>query len=198
MKLQNNYFALRHGYSLRNEKRLAACWPEKIPYPLTEKGKKEAQQAAKKAKKLPINLIFYSDLMRTRQTAEIVAAKLGLRPRPDKRLREIDVGIFNNRPVDELGEFYDRTKELKPVAYYQKRFSQAPPKGENYADVERRMLVFVKEMESRFKGKGILIVSHQRPLTLLEKAIFGYPLEKFVDLIKNKKEIKTGQLKKII
>lgn len=198
MRLKNNYFILRHGYSLRNEKHVASCWPETKLYPLTEKGEKEAERAARKAKKEKIDLIFYSDLLRTRQTALIVAEKLGLKPKPDKRLREIKVGIFNNQPIDKFASFWNKDKRLDMADYYKIRFKKAPPKGETYDDVEKRMIAFVKEIESKYKGKNILIVSHQRPLTLLEKALFGYSMEKFIEVIKNKKEIKTGQLKKLI
>lgn len=198
MKIQNTYFILRHGHSLRNVRQVASSWPEKKPYPLTDRGKKEARKAAQKAQKEKINLIFYSDLLRTKQTAQIVAKKLSLKAKPDKRLREINVGIFNGRPVEEIGRFWDKEKKLSTFDYYKKRFKKAPPRGENYCQIEKRFLSFIKETESKYKGKNILLVSHQRPLTLLEKAIYGYNLKKFIEIIKNKKEIKTGQLKKLI
>ncbi len=79
MKIQlakNQYFILRHGQSIKNKKRISAGWPEVFYSPLTEKGKKQIKEAAKKIKKKKINLIFSSDLLRAKQTAEIFADAL--------------------------------------------------------------------------------------------------------------------------
>jgi len=195
--MNNQYYIIRHGHSWRNKKNVASCWPEKIPYPLTEKGKKQIRQAAKKLKDKKINLIFASDLLRTRQTAEIVAKAIGLKVKLDKRLREVNVGIFNNQPIDKIGRFWDKERRLSPFKYYQKRFELAPPRGETYTDLEKRFSSFIKEMEKKYKSKNILIVSHQRPLTLLEKTFYNYGLRKFVKIIINDKEIKTGEIKKL-
>ena len=197
MKLNNKYFLLRHGHSLRNAKKIASCWPEKELHPLTEKGEKEIKEAAKKAKRKKIDLIFYSDLLRTKQTAEIVGKELKIKPKKDKRLREINVGVLNGKPIDEIGRFWDEERSLSILEYYSKRFQIAPPKGETYLDIENRFSDFIKETEKKYKDKNILIVSHQRPLTLLEKTMSGYGLEKFAKIIATKKEIKTGELRKL-
>ncbi len=100
MKLKNHYFLLRHGESLKNIKNVSSCWPEKIPYPLTEKGKKQAKLVAKKLQNKKIDIIFNSDLLRARQTAEIIGRKLGITPKINKKLREVNVGILNNNPIE--------------------------------------------------------------------------------------------------
>ena len=53
------------------------------------------------------------------------------------------------------------------------------------------------EMEKKYQSRSILIVSHQRTLTLFEKKINGYDMEKFIKIITAKKEIKTGELRKL-
>jgi len=195
--MRNQYYIIRHGYSWRDKKNISSCWPEKPSRRLTVKGKKQVKEASEKLKKKKINLIFSSDLLRTKQTAEIIGKELGLKPKFDKRLREVNVGIFNGRPIDEVGRFWDEERKLLPLNYYKKRFQIAPPKGENYSDIEKRLSDFIKEMEKKYNGRGILIVSHQRPLTLLEKVMHNYSLKKFVSVILGKKEIKTGELRKL-
>ena len=165
--------------------------------PLTKKGEKEIKETAKKIKTKKIDLIFYSDLLRTKQTAEIVGKELKIKPMPDKRLREINVGVLNGRPIDEIGRLWDEERKLPAMEYYKKRFLVAPPKGETYVDVEKRLLDFVEEMEKKYQSRSILIVSHQRTLTLFEKKINGYDMEKFIKIITAKKEIKTGELRKL-
>ncbi len=194
---KNRYFVLRHGHSIRNIKDIASCWPEKINLPLTERGKKQIKGVAEKLKKEKISLIFSSDLLRTKQTAKIVGRELKLKPKLDKRLREVNVGILNGKPVKEVGRFWDKERRLSPSEYYLRKFQIAPPKGENYTDIEKRMYEFIKEIDKKYQRENILIVSHQRPLTLLEKIVYGYDLNKFVDLIIKKQEIETGELRKI-
>jgi len=195
--MRNQYYIVRHGYSWRNKNNIASCWPEKKRCPLTKQGKKQAGAVAKKLKKKDIDLIFASDLLRTRQTAEIIGKEIGLKVIFDKRLREADVGIFNGQSIDKIGRLWDKERKLHPLEYYQKRFKVAPPKGETYADIEKRMFDFVKKTEKKYRGKNILIVSHQRPLTLLEKAVYNYSLKKFVKIIIENREIKTGELREL-
>ena len=102
--MNNQYFILRHGQSLKNIENIAVCWPEKIYSPLTERGKKQINEVAKKIKKEKIDLIFSSDILRTRQTAEITGKELGLEPKLDKRLREVNIGILNGKPINEVAK----------------------------------------------------------------------------------------------
>ncbi len=196
--MKNQYFILRHGESLKNIKKIASCWPEKFYSPLTKKGEKQIKEVAKKLKKQKIDLIFFSDLLRTKQTALIVGKELGLKPKIDKRLRESDYGIFNGKTINETGKFWDKEGKLTPLEYYSKRFQIAPQKGETYIEIEKRMFAFIKEIDKKYQKKNILIVSHQRPLTLLEKVIYNYDLLKFVEIITGKKEIKTGKFRKLL
>jgi broad specificity phosphatase PhoE len=197
MKLKNQYFILRHGESLRNIEKRASCWPEKIKSPLTEKGIKQIKKAARELKKKKIDLIFSSDLLRTKQTAGIISREIRVKVKLDKRLREVNVGILNNKPIDEIGMFWDKERKLSPLEYYKKRFKIAPDRGENYIHLEKRMFNFLKETEEKYKCKNILIVSHQRPITLLEKAVNSYSLEKFIKIVVGKREIKTGEVRKL-
>lgn len=196
-RMKNRYFFIRHGESLRNKQKIASCWPEKIKSPLIEKGVRQIKKAAKELKKKKIDFIFNSDLLRTKQTAGIIAKELKIRPRIDKRLREVNVGILNGKPIDEIGRFWDKEGKLSPQEYYKKRFKIAPPKGENYYHIEKRLKSFLKDTEKRYKDKNILVVSHQRLLTLLEKVVYHYSFKKLVKIIIGKKEIKTGEIRKL-
>jgi len=193
---ENKYFLLRHGTSLKNLKDVDACWPEKTPYPLIKEGEEQIRVAARRLKNEKIDLIFSSDLLRAKQTAEIVGKEIGIKPKFNKKLRDANVGIFNGKPIKEIGRFWDKEKKLSPLEYYSKRFRVAPPKGENYIDIEKRMREFIKQVDKKYQGKNILIVGHQRPLTLLEKTNYGYDLKQFTKIILKRKEIKTGELKR--
>jgi isoleucyl-tRNA synthetase len=194
---QGRFFAVRHGESLKNKKNITSCWPEKIICPLTEKGRRQTKAAAKKLKKENIDLIFASDLLRTKQTAEIIGKELGLKIKFDKRLREINDGIFNGKKISEFGKFMNQEKKLSPEEFYATRFKVAVPGGETYANTAKRMLDFITDIEKRYPGKNILIIGHERPITLLEKMLSGQSFEEFAKIITKKKEIKIGEVREL-
>ena len=197
MKLHNNYLLMRHGHSLANLKKIVSCWPEKNKYALTSKGRKQVEQAIKKLKKKKIDLIFYSDLLRTKQTTHIVVQALKIKSQKDERLREVNVGVLNEKKISKIGEFWGKKNKLSPSEHYEKRFHEAPPQGETYFEIEKRLISFIKEKEKKYQKKNILIISHGRPLSLLEKIIKNYSLEKFIKIIIEKKEIKTAEVRKL-
>ena len=184
----NKYYILRHGYSLRNHQKIISSWPEIKPLPLTKKGKRQIKLAARKLKKEKIDLIFSSDILRTRQTAEITAKELGLKAEYSPQLRDINLGDFNGKPI---AEFY-KTFNLKDL------FWKAPPKGESWIDCKKRMVDFVQNLERKYKNKRILIVSHGDPLWLLEGTFSGWTNEQlWYSKEGHRSYIKTGELRKI-
>jgi len=195
--MKNTYYLLRHGESLKNVEGFESSWPEKKRVTLTAKGIKEAKAAAKLAKNKKIDLIFSSNLLRTKQTAEIIAKELGIKTKTDKRLREVGLGIFNGMSSWDFGPFWNDGKELTPLQHYNNRYKFPAPGGETYKDVEDRLKDFLKETENNYKKKNIIIVSHSRPLSLFEKIARKHSFERFVKMITDKKEIKTGELRRI-
>ena len=184
----NRYLLLRHGHSIMNEKEIIiSTLPEKIKCLLTEKGEKETREAVKKLKTAKIDLIISSDLLRTRQTAEIIGKELGIEPIFDKRLRDIQAGIYEGKTLLEFQEFWGDFEE---------RFTKRPEGGESYNDVKKRIYQFLKEIDRKYNGKRILLVGHQRVFAMLEGAIRGLPTKEFFEKIEPHK-IKTGELREI-
>jgi broad specificity phosphatase PhoE len=189
-KYNNKYFILRHGEARSNKKKIISCWPEKFYNPLTLKGKKEVKKAAGKLKAKKIDLIFASDLLRTKQTAEVAGKELKLKPIYDKRLREYNVGLFNGKTIEEFREFL-------PTGM--KRFKDKPPKGETYFDIQKRIFDFFREIDKKYSQKNILIISHQVPLSLLEANIKKISRREIFNryLGREEKRIKTGEVREL-
>lgn len=204
--MNNKYFLLRHGEALSNQKKISSCWPEKFINPLTKKGKEETKKAAAKLKnkkidpvrnygdkkKTPreqisngVDLIFTSDLLRTKETAEIVGKEIGVKPKVDKRLREYNTGIFNGGLLDKFMEFFKNEEE---------RWTKKPSQGETYIDITERMYNFFQEIDKKYSNKNILIVSHQVPLVLLEGKVRGFSNKEILQNFPKEKRIKTGEL----
>lgn len=175
MKLNNKYYILRHGEAMSNVKNVVSCWPEKFKNHLTKKGKLQIESAADKLENKNIDLIFASPLLRTKETAEIVAGKLKLKVKYDKRLREIRFGTFNSKQANDFKNYFKGLQD---------RIKNKTPGGENYTEVSKRVFDFLKEINKKYKGKNILVVSHQAPIMLLLAKIED------VSMLKNIKELK--------
>ncbi|MDD3735359.1 MAG: histidine phosphatase family protein [Candidatus Pacebacteria bacterium] len=186
--MENKYYIMRHGEALLNKKGLVSCWPEKIYCPLTPKGKKQAKIAGRKLKSKKIDLIFSSDLLRCKQTAEIVGQELGIKPRYDKRLREFNLGVFNGKLLKEANQFFGT-----PI----KKFTIRAKNAENYTDLKKRMFDFLKSIDKKYSKKTILIISHEAPLTMLVGAVKGWSNQKILDYRKRSK-LKPGEFRKLI
>ena len=168
---KNNYIFIRHGEAVTNVRSIVSTNPEKR-YPLTLRGRTQAERAAKKLKAYKIDLIFSSDILRAQETAEIAAKFLGIkRIQFDKRLREITLGDFEDKSVTEYSNFF---------ADVQARFNSAPIGGETLKDVRRRGVYFLQEMERKYAGKTILVVSHGDTLWIMKEAAAGFSEEETI------------------
>jgi isoleucyl-tRNA synthetase len=188
MKLKNKYFILRHGEALSNVKNITSCWPEKNSYPLTKKGRAQIRKAAEKLDKEKIDFIFSSDLLRTKQTAEIAGKYLKINPKYDKRLREYNFGVYNGVSLPDYKDNFGDQLE---------RFRLRPKKGENYTDITDRMFSFFNESEKKYNDKNILIISHQIPIILLISKIENLSPEAILKKYLKSNRIKNGEIVKL-
>ena len=204
MKLNNTYYMLRHGQAISNTKDTMSSWPETFDNPLTEVGVGMAQEAAKALKAKSIDLIFASDVLRAKQTAEIVAKALGIEIIFDERLREINFGSFNGKNLKELEElaglklhgFADGIENLKRWVKPGGNFpGYGVAGGEDYSLVQKRVFGFLQNIDARYTGKNILIVSHQSLLCLLEEKAKDIPLMQIGKKIPGYLQMHTGEVR---
>jgi isoleucyl-tRNA synthetase len=182
---KNRFFVVRHGESGRQLKKIASCWPEPEPQPLTEAGKQQVQATAQILAKEKIDLIVASDLLRTKQTAEILSQATGAKIIYDKDLREVNVGIFNGGDPKKYWEYLDTQKN---------RFTAKPEKGESLVGVRKRTYESLARINGKYVGKNIVLVAHELPLTVLEFTLKGLDLATIIeDRYSEKiKRIETG------
>jgi len=191
MKLNNKYYIMRHGQAISNVKDVCSSWPEKFRNPLTKLGIKTIRESAQKLKNnyteydRSISLIFASPLLRTKQTAEIVGKLLKVKQKLDKRLREVGFGIFNYRPLESMWRSFKKEED---------RIRQGPPEGETYTEILERMIDFLKDIDKKYKGKNILIISHEGPLFLLQGKVMGLSIKKTIKKFPLEKRIHKGEI----
>jgi broad specificity phosphatase PhoE len=192
VRLKNKYFILRHGETHHQIEKpdIVYFWPEdKPPASLTKNGQEQIKKVTHYLKNQKIDLIFSSDVLRTRQTAEIIAKELDLEVKEDLRLRDVNWGIYQGKLMKEAWAFYNHKMEEK--------FRKAPPQGESWLDVQKRMVDFLKETEGKYNQKTILIVSHGDPLWLLDSWVQGLNKEEMLKERKSGCPIKIGDLKEL-
>jgi len=191
----NKYYILRHGQTIyQTEKKRKVMYPrpereKKNPILLTELGKAQIKKAARELKKKKINLIYSSDFPRTRQTAEMMAKELGVKIIFDKRLRDVDLGIYQGEKKEKFYQDFPKTLER----FYGKK----PPEGENWGEVRKRMADCLNDIDKKHQNKIILIISHGDPFWLLEGTMAGLDDKKLLERKIKKTYIKTGEFRKI-
>lgn len=171
-KSGNTYFVMRHGGADTNAQKILNCDVNASVH-LTEEGKLQVREAARKLS-AKVDLIVSSPFKRTRESAEIFAEERGILRESvvfDARLGEYNFGTLENIPLDEWHEKHPTSVE---------RFTSGPSGGENDSDVRSRTMEALLDLEKKYSGKTILIISHGTPLWLLRGAAEGTSKEEIV------------------
>jgi len=189
-KSGNRYLLMRHGEAQSNARGIVSSKLEgNAEFSLTEKGRASAEEAGKKLAKERIDLVITSPFVRTKETAEIVAGAIGYDTRQivvDDRIKEIDTGVFNGRPIAEYrGNF----------ASMEEKLTKRPEGGECLLDVKRRAMALLEELEERYADKTILLVTHEYPVWMLAAGLQGMTVPSAVSLKEGKEDfVSTGEV----
>ncbi|RKN12094.1 bifunctional RNase H/acid phosphatase [Streptomyces radicis] len=134
-------------------------------------------QAAAAAAALPeVDAVISSPLVRCRQTAEPVAARLGLDIRYEEGFRETDFGAFEGLTFAEARERHPDALE----AWLASPDAEPPGGGESFTAVARRVAVARDKTLARHPGRTVLVVTHVTPVkTLLRLALDAPPRAMF-------------------
>lgn len=146
------YF-IRHGETNYNLLDLCNDDPTKDVH-LTELGKEQADIIAETLKHIDIDLVFISELPRTKETAEIITKNHDVKFRIDPRINDRKTG-FDSRPVP---DFFNA---LKPDMFNLK-FND----GESFQEEKKRVFSFLEDLKL-LKHKTILIVTHSEILQII-------------------------------
>jgi broad specificity phosphatase PhoE len=140
--------------------------------PLNPEGLRQAAELAAGLKGQRFDALFSSDLLRARQTAEVLAATLKIPLRLDARLREVLLG-------DWQGEAHAEIQARFPAQWAERHANPPdfrPPGGETIAEVAARASAAVDEIAAVFPNGRVLLVSHGILLAALICRARGLPL----------------------
>ncbi|MCZ8514395.1 histidine phosphatase family protein [Paenibacillus filicis] len=136
---------VRHGNTdWNNEKRSQGH----LNNPLSVYGREQAQLVALRLAEERWDVLFSSDLLRARETAEAISAKTVPINGYDVRLREIDRGKLQG------------TTEAERIAIWGEGWKELDWGEESAESVRARVLHFIDDMMRLYPGKRILVVSH--------------------------------------
>jgi glucosyl-3-phosphoglycerate phosphatase len=159
---------VRHGQSTWNA---IHRWAGQADPPLSEEGRRQARQLARRLRSFPFGVVVSSDLSRAAETATVVAEGLGLAaPTSDARLRErhcIWSGLTSDE-IEELhpgqldawrsGELRDLPGESEPWEAFRERIEAALDEHARRSAfvlvVARRSIVVVAACRSVAVGRG--------------------------------------------
>ncbi len=188
----NRFFMMRHGEAEHNINHILSSSPTDT-YTLTDKGKEQVAVTIAELRDKHIDIVYISPLLRTKDTAALVAKALGLAPEQvmvDERLRENEGGVLEGHPVEEWYAYRDALTADKKMTAHQEG-------GESWQSIKKRVLEVLFEVDSKHQGKNILFISHGLPLRLMKWGAEAVSDKDIVARWDTEGDIKTASLHEI-
>jgi glucosyl-3-phosphoglycerate phosphatase len=140
----------RHGETDWNA---AGRWQGHSDTPLNERGREQARALAESLD--GVDAVYASDLARARETAEILAERLGLDVHVDPRLRERGFGAWEGLTAGEIEErFADQHARWRAGEGF------GAEDAEPFESLRERMREFLAEVVLRHPSGTVLVVTH--------------------------------------
>jgi broad specificity phosphatase PhoE len=140
---------------------------------LSADGAREAEELARRLEPGSIGALYSSPLERARETAAVIAARLGLEVAIADELNEIDFGDWTDR----------RFADLHDLAEWRRfnifRSASRPPNGEAMTDVQARMLRLTERLCGARPDQTVALVSHGDVIKATLAHWLGVPLDLF-------------------
>jgi ribonuclease H / adenosylcobalamin/alpha-ribazole phosphatase len=161
------FVLVRHGATVHSpEHRLSG----RNDLPLSETGQQQAQALAERGFGDDVVAVVSSPLPRARQTAEVIAAALGLELLVVDGLAEMDFGDWEGRTIAEV-----RGDDPSAVDAWTADPRVAAPGGESFDDVGRRVRRARDEILARHRHGTVVVVSHVTPIKWLITSALDAP-----------------------
>jgi broad specificity phosphatase PhoE len=161
-------FLARHGETDYNARRR---FQGLLPIPLNETGQRQAQELAELAVQYKFRRLWTSPLVRARQTAGAVAARIGLEPVEDVRLVETDTGDWTDCWFADIEA--EHPEEM--AAFRRAAPDFAFPGGESFAHQTDRVMAALSDIAA--EETPALVVCHGMAIRLALAAL-GRPAER--------------------
>ncbi|MFE1259058.1 bifunctional RNase H/acid phosphatase [Streptomyces albogriseolus] len=167
------FVLLRHGETpLTPQKRFSGSGGSDPS--LSDVGREQAEKvAAALARRGTVQAVVASPLARTRETARIVAARLGLDVAVEDGLRETDFGAWEGLTFGEVRERYPEDLD----AWLASPDARPTGGGESFAATAARVAEARDKLLAEYRGRTVLLVTHVTPVKTLIRLALGAPPE---------------------
>ncbi|MFJ5555904.1 bifunctional RNase H/acid phosphatase [Streptomyces sp. NPDC093250] len=167
------FVLLRHGETpLTPQKRFSGSGGSDPS--LSAVGREQAERvAAALARRGTVQAVVASPLARARETAGIVAARLGLDVSVDDGLRETDFGAWEGLTFGEVRERYPEDLD----AWLSSPDAEPTGGGESFAATAARVAAARDKLIAAYAGRTVLLVTHVTPIKTFVRLALGAPPE---------------------
>jgi broad specificity phosphatase PhoE len=163
-------YLARHGQTAYN---LDGRFQGHLPVPLDATGRAQAEDLAERAVAHHFRALWCSPLVRARETADVVARRIGLEPKADARLMETDAGDWTDRSFADVQA--EAPQQFAAFAAGDADF--AFPGGESFAEQEERVGAALEDVE---RGElPALVVCHGMVIRAALAARAGHRVKRF-------------------
>jgi broad specificity phosphatase PhoE len=155
---------VRHGATEWNETKRAQGQAD---IPLSDRGRRQAEEIAHQLADLRITAVYASDLERAMETAAPIAGRHRLDVVTDPGFREIDQGEWTGLSTAEI-------KKRWPDLWGRARHYSTRPGGESPEAVRTRALAALKTVVEAHPGEMVVVVSHGGTIRWISAEALGY------------------------
>ena len=161
---------VRHGQTDYN---LHERYQGQTDVAMNDTGRAEIRAAAAHLAGLRPAAIYCSDLLRSREAAEVIGRALGVQPAPERALRERNFGeIEGLTRADEAARFPELWE-----TWQRHRSAWIPPGGESLGEMWGRVLAFMEPLWQRHEGTTFMFVGHGGPINAIICQALGAAME---------------------
>ncbi len=168
------FILVRHGVTDHTtDKRFSGGLASKNP-PLNDEGREQARATGEWLAPLSgtFDALVSSPVLRTRETAEILAEFFDLEIEEEPGIAEMEFGTWDGMSFTEVHE-----KHPDEISSWLGDLESAPHGGESFRAVEKRVLEGRDRMMAAYAGQTAVVVSHVTPIKTLVADALGAPLE---------------------
>jgi len=170
-------YLVRHGAVQGGEQRFYGH----TDVPLSSEGEAQLQALGVALAKEGIEAVYASDLARSRRSAELVAAPLGLTPVIIPAFREMAMGRWELLTHKEI-----TAREPERFKEWMANLGTLPfPDGESLLDLRARVMPALASLLERHAGGRFALVAHGGPNRVILSGALGMPLDRIISLGQN-------------
>ncbi|WP_435769445.1 bifunctional RNase H/acid phosphatase [Nocardioides sp. SYSU DS0651] len=141
---------------------------------LSDEGRAQIAEAAAWLRELRdrIDAVVCSPVRRTRESAEVIAAELGLPLEEEPGFAEMEFGDWDGLTFAEVAE-----RDQAGLDAWFADLATAPPGGESFLAVQERVLAGLDRLLATHPGRTVVVVSHVTPIKTLVAHAVAAPLD---------------------